>query len=122
MTGQTQTPEPVHGTVNPASGEAAKERGTRRIAHLDPDWSARCDDAIVYMARLGIPFQSADLVKRGLVPEPPHPNCWGPRFIKASHDGIVEHHGYVKSDRATVHRSICHQWIGTAAYRSGGAA
>jgi hypothetical protein len=118
MTGQLQIPAPTPAAINPAAGEAAKKRGTKRIGSLDPEWAAQCDDAIETMARRGIPFQAADLIREELVGEPPHPNCWGPRFIKASKRGVIEHVDYCGSARATVHRSICHQWIGTPAWRA----
>lgn len=118
MSGQLQIPTPIATAIDPIAGQAAKEAGTKRIGHLDPEWAAECDDAIEAMARRGIPFQAADLIREKLVGEPPHPNCWGPRFIKASKRGVVEHVNFGGSNRATVHRSICHQWIGTEAYRS----
>lgn len=117
MSGQLQIPTPVTSSIDPIAGQAAKEAGTKRIGHLDPEWAAQCDDAIEVMARRGVPFQAADLIRENLVGEPPHPNCWGPRFIKASKRGVVEHANYGGSSRATVHQSICHQWIGTEAYR-----
>jgi hypothetical protein len=117
MTGQLQLSAPTPAVIDPAAGEAAKKAGTKRIGHLDPQWAADCDKAIETMARRGIPFQAADLIREELVGEPPHPNCWGPRFIKASKRGVVEHVQFSGSNRATVHRSICHQWIGTSAYR-----
>lgn len=117
MTGQLQIPVPTASVINPAAGQAAKERGTKRIGHLDPEWATRCDAAIEEMARRGTPFQAADLIAENLVSEPPHPNCWGPRFIAASRRGVIEHFQYGGSNRATVHRSICHQWIGTPDYR-----
>ena len=115
MTSQLQIPTPTPGAINPAAGEAAKADGVARIGHLDPEWAARCDKAIRVMAALRIVFQAADLIEAGLVGEPPHPNCWGPRFVKASNAGVIEAAGYGKSKRATVHASICHQWIGTGA-------
>jgi hypothetical protein len=42
---------------------------------------------------------------------------WGPQFGIAARAGVIEHAGVVPSTRATVHRSLCRQWIGTAAYR-----
>ncbi|SES04136.1 hypothetical protein [Streptomyces qinglanensis] len=111
MTGQLQIPEPTPGTINAAAGEHAKQTGMTRVDQLDPDWATDCDARIAKFAALGIPFQAADLVADGL-DEPPHPNCWGPRFRAAAHAGVIRFHGYAKSKRATVHRSICHEWIG----------
>lgn len=114
MTGQLQLPTPVPGVINPAAGEQAKQAGMKRIGQLDPEWAADCDKRIAKFAARGIVFQAADLVEDGLA-EPPHPNCWGPRFYAASKRGVVRSAGYAKSKRTTVHKSICHQWIGTQA-------
>lgn len=112
MTPQLQFPEPVAGVINPAAGEAAKQAGMKRISQLDPQWAAACDKRIATFAAKGTPFQAADLLADGLA-EPPHPNCWGPRFGAACKQGVIRHAGYTQSKRATVHKSICHQWIGT---------
>lgn len=117
MSGQLQFPEPVQGVINPAAGEAAKADGMRRIGKLDPEWAARCDAAIRVMARRGTVFQAADLIAEQLVDEPPHPNCWGGRFAAAEHAGVIEAAGVAQSKRATVHRSLCRTWQGTAEYR-----
>lgn len=112
MTSQLQFPTPAPDAINPAAGEAAKQAGMARVRQLDPAWAADCDKRIAKFAARGIPFQAADLVEDGLA-EPPHPNCWGPRFGAACKQGVIRHAGYIQSKRATVHRSICHQWIGT---------
>lgn len=122
MSEQLQFSEAVQGTVSPAAGEAAKTRGMARIGQLDPEWSARADEAIRTMAKRGDVFQAADLIAEGLVDEPPHPNCWGPRFLAASRAGVIEAAGTAQSKRATVHRSLCRAWQGTAAYRARAAA
>lgn len=122
MTEQLQFSEPVEGTVNPVAGEAAKVRGMARVGQLDPEWSARADEAIRKMAKRGEVFQAVDLIAEGLVDEPPHPNCWGPRFLAASRAGVIESAGIAQSKRATVHRSLCRAWQGTAVYRSEAAA
>lgn len=117
MTKQLQFSEPVEGTVNPAAGKAAKVRGMKRVSMVDPEWAAQCDKAIRDMAKEGGVFQAVDLITEGLVVEPPHPNCWGPRFLAASRAGVIEPAGIAQSKRATVHRSLCRAWKGTAAYR-----
>ena len=117
MTQQLQFSEPVQGVINPAAGEAAKVEGMARVDRRDPDWAARCDTAIRVMARRGVVFQAADLIDEGLVDEPPHPNCWGGRFAAASHARVIEAAGVAQSKRATVHRSLCRTWQGTAEYR-----
>jgi hypothetical protein len=117
VTKQLQFSEPVEGTVNPAAGKAAKVRGMKRVSMVDPEWAAQCDKAIRDMAKEGGVFQAVDLITEGLVVEPPHPNCWGPRFLAASRAGVIEPAGIAQSKRATVHRSLCRAWKGTAAYR-----
>jgi len=121
MARQLQIPTPTKTVISPARGEAGKKRGMKRAGLLDPKWAAECDKAIAIMASRGVVFQAADLIRLELVGEPPHPNCWGPRFGYAVRRGIIRHAFYGQSDRATVHRSICHQWVGTAAARSAAA-
>jgi hypothetical protein len=112
VTSQLQFPTPIEGTVNPAAGEAAKTAGMAKASTIDPDWAAACDKAITVMAARGVIFQAADLIEAGLVDEPPHANCWGPRFGAAARAGVIRSAGYGPSKRATVHGSICHQWVG----------
>jgi hypothetical protein len=119
---QLQFPEPVHGTVDTAAGETAKTDGiARATANTPPDWATACRNAIELMARRGQPFQAADLIAEGLVDEPDHPARWGAAFNNAARAGVIEHAGVVPSTRATVHRSLCRQWIGTRDYRKAAA-
>ncbi len=120
---QLQIPmEPVQGTVSVAAGEAAKEAGIASARkHTPPDWATACQNGIALLAKRGVPFQAADLIREGLVDEPEHPAMWGPQFGIAARAGVIEHAGVVPSRRATVHRSLCRQWIGTAAYRTAAA-
>jgi hypothetical protein len=123
MTEQLQFSEPVEGAVDPAAGEKAKTDGMAlALANTPDDWADRCAAAIEEMARRGVEFQAADLIAERLVDEPDSPNRWGPAFLRAASAGVIEAHGYAQSKRATVHRSICRTWIGTAAYRAGRAA
>ncbi|MFG3660285.1 hypothetical protein [Streptomyces sp. NPDC047706] len=115
---QLQFPEPVQGTVSAAAGEAAKQDGIARATASTPiDWATACQNGIAEMARRGVPFQAADLIREGLVDEPESPAMWGPQFGIAARARVIEHAGVVASARATVHRSLCRQWIGTAAHR-----
>ncbi|QLJ01484.1 hypothetical protein HZZ00_10930 [Streptomyces sp. NEAU-sy36] len=115
---QLQFPEPTHSTVSAAVGEAAKADGMARAEASTPiDWATACQNGIREMARRGVPFQAADLIREGLVDEPEHPAMWGPQFGIAARAGVIEHAGVVPSTRSTVHRSLCRQWTGTAAYR-----
>lgn len=112
-TGQLQFPAPIHGTVNAAAGERAKTAGMAEAAeHTPKSWAAACDAAIETLARRGQPFQAADLIAEGLVDEPEHPNQWGARFGIAARRGVIRYAGAVPSKRATVHKSLCKQWIG----------
>jgi hypothetical protein len=123
MTGQLQFPEPTQGTINPATGQAAKERGmSLAAANTTPSWADACDAAIALMAARGEVFQAADLIAEGLVDEPALPAQWGPRFAKAARDGVIEHVSFAPSKRATVHRSICKTWRGVGGTREGRAA
>lgn len=102
--------------VNPAAGRAAKRAGMTAAEAATPvPWADACDRAIQVMASRGVPFQAADLIREGLVDEPDHPAQWGPRFGVAARRGIIRAAGAVPSKRATVHRSLCRQWIGTQA-------
>ena len=111
MTRQLQLPEPPHGVIDPAAAEHAKQAGTAKAALLDPAWAADCDERIARFGARGVPFQAADLIADGLA-EPPHPNCWGSRFKAAARDGVIRFHRYAPSRRATVHKSICAEWVG----------
>lgn len=118
MASQLQISAPTPTVISPARGEAAKKRGMKRMGQLDPKWAAACDKAIDELASRGLTFQAADLIRLELVGEPPHPNCWGPRFAAAVRRGVIRHASYGQSARSTVHRSICHHWIGTQAARA----
>jgi len=119
---QLQFSEPVEGTVSIAAGEAAKADGMAlAAANTTPEWADECAAAIEVMARRGVVFQAADLIAEGLVNEPDSPNRWGPAFLRASKAGVIESAGVQQSRRATVHRSLCRAWQGTAAYREAAA-
>lgn len=120
---QLQFPEPIHGTVDLAAGEQAKRDGMALAAeNTNPDWATACRAAIELMARRGTVFQAADLIAEGLVDEPDNPSQWGPAFGSAARAGVIEAAGYAPSKRATVHKSICKVWTGTAAARAQGRA
>lgn len=118
MTQQLQFPEPVQGVVSAKSAEVAKKDGiARATANTDADWATACRNAIAEMARRGTPFQAADLIAEGLVDEPDSTARWGAAFYAAARAGLITEAGFVKSKRATVHGSICKQWLGTEAVR-----
>ncbi|WP_062215683.1 hypothetical protein [Streptomyces sp. NBRC 109706] len=117
MTGtQLQLPAVVAGTVNPAAGERAKRDGMARAEQRTaPSWAAACQAAITVMARRGVPFQAADLVREGLVDEPDDHHQWGPQLAIAARRGVIRAHGYAPSRRATTKASACRRWIGGGA-------
>jgi hypothetical protein len=105
--------------IDPAAGRRAKQDGMGAAdAATDADWATRCDAAIEEMARRGQPLQAADLIEQQLVGEPDRSAQWGPRFLAASRAGLIAQAGAVASKRATVHSSLCRQWIGTVPARS----
>lgn len=105
--------------IDPAAGQAAKDQGMAAADTNTPaDWATRCDDAIRTMAARGVTFQASDLIEQGLIDEPEKPCQWGPRFYAARLAGVIAEAGYAPSKRATVHRSICRQWIGSQTARS----
>ncbi|MEU8537554.1 hypothetical protein [Streptomyces parvulus] len=117
-TEQLQFPEAIHGAVDPAAGETAKADGMAlAAANTTIEWADACAAAIKLMARRGVVFQAADLIAEGLVDEPDSPARWGPAFLRASRAGVIEAAGVTQSKRATVHRSLCRAWQGTAEYR-----
>jgi hypothetical protein len=112
---QLQLPLDAAHAVDEQLGLFAKTRGMTAAAASTPvTWAEACDAAIELLARRAVPFQAADLIREGLVDEPPHPNQWGPRFGAAARRGVIRQAGAVPSARATVHRSLCRQWIGTS--------
>lgn len=118
MSGQLQFPLGVPSIADAGRGEAAKNEGMARAdANTPAEWARACDAAIRILASTGEPFQAADLVAQNLVGEPDHPNRWGARFGAAARAGVIETSGVVQSKRATVHRSLCRQWVGTAQAR-----
>lgn len=119
MTAQQQLPLTIPALADAAAGRRAKADGMATAdANTPAAWARTCDAAIRTMAARGTVFQAADLVREGLVGEPDHPNRWGPRLLAAARAGVIEHAGYAQSIRATVHRSICRQWVGTETTRN----
>lgn len=92
------------------------------LAQIDcntDDWWRSCALAgLEYLAATARPFTAYDLTSLG-VPEPQHPNQWGPVMSTAAHAGMIRHAGYVPSLRPSVHRSVVRQWIGAQAAKDG---
>lgn len=101
--------------TDPAIATAAQHDGMEAATeHTDAEWATECQRGIALAAALGLPFQAADLEAAGIVPEPRHPNHWGPQFAIAHRQGVVEPIGVAKSKRASVRNSLCRVWIGTS--------
>jgi hypothetical protein len=102
--------------IDLAAGERSKAVALAEVDGTTPDgWKARCDAAIEQLAATGQPFQAADLIEQGLVPEPALPAQWGPRFQAAARRGVIEPCGVARSKRATVRASLCLTWRGRSA-------
>lgn len=81
------------------------------VAGTDGRWAAIADAAIARLAQTGSPFTAYDLTLAG-VPEPAHPNHWGPRFSGAARRGLIEAVGYGPSSRPTARHSAARVWRG----------
>jgi len=93
-------------------GDDRKAEGLDQAdAGTDDWWRSCCDAGIAELARRGQPFQAVDLLDLG-VPEPSHPNRWGPRLHAAARAGVIEPVGYGPSRRATTACSAVRVWIG----------
>ncbi len=94
--------------------EDVKRAGLAAADSSTDDWWKSCADAgIAELARRGLPFQAADVVELLGVPEPDHPNRWGPRFLAAAGAGVITHVGFAASKRPTSAKSILRLWRGT---------
>jgi hypothetical protein len=106
---------PIATGRTPTVGDRLKEQG---MAEADTatgdDWKSECDDAIAEMARRGLPFQASDLVREGLVDDPPNHHQWGPRFAYAARRGVIREAAATKSRRTTSRSSRLVTWIGAA--------
>lgn len=105
-------PDPAR---DPQRGRKLQVEGMARAeANTRASWAQTCDAAIDRLAATGRPFQAVDLTSEG-VPEPDHPNQWGPRLAAAALRGVIVHAGYAQSTRATVRRSATRVWRGSSA-------
>lgn len=109
------TTSPIATGNNPTAGDRLKAQGMAEADDAtDNDWKAACDDAIATMARRRIPFQASDLVREGLVREPPNHHQWGPRFSHAARRGVIREVAATKSRRTASRSSRLVTWIGAA--------
>jgi hypothetical protein len=110
----TGTPDTAK-RLNPTAGHRLKTQGMAEADDAtDGDWKNECDDAIATMARRGLPFQASDLVREGLVDDPPNHHQWGPRFAYAARRGVIREVAATKSKRTASRSSRLVTWIGAA--------
>lgn len=94
-------------------GDLLKADGMARAEQSTDDWwRSSCDQAIAEAARLGRPFQAFDLCEWFGLPEPRHPNQWGPRLSAAAKQGVIEAAGWAESKRPTTAKSAVRLWRG----------
>ena len=98
------------------SGEQLKEQGAAAaVVHADGvhlEWSDYAISLLEEFARGRETFSSDDFRQQvaGVLPDPPSLNAFGGLFISASRSGIIEHVGYVKSQRASAHSRVVGLW------------
>lgn len=96
-------------------GEALKQDGMARADDsTDNWWRQTCDRAIAEAAASGRPFQAFDLCEWYGLPEPRHPNQWGPRLSAAAKHGVIVATGWAESHRPTTAKSAVRVWRGAA--------
>lgn len=96
--------------------DALKADGMARAdAGTDDWWRSCCDRAIRQAATTGRPFQAWDLTEWYGLPEPRHPNQWGPRLSAAAKQGVIVAAGWAESKRPTTAKSAVRTWVGVAA-------
>jgi hypothetical protein len=102
---EVEDTRPAQLALTQAEGLALAAAGT------DPSWALVCDNAIARLAADGHPFDAYDLIAAG-VPEPAHPNHWGPRLAAARAAGRIEPAGWTTSRRPTTRNSAVRLWRG----------
>lgn len=96
----------------PAAEAGQPRAGVGRAdERTDQWWRDCCDRAIEAMAAKHVTFEAADLGDLG-VPDPDHPNRWGPRFAAAARHGLIKSVGYGPSKRASRGGGSCRYWVG----------
>jgi hypothetical protein len=91
-------------------GPLLREAGTRQIDRAYPEWAEKAREGIEELAARRQTFTADDL--HDLIGPPPHPNCTGAAFRKASKDGLIVCVGLTTSKRAPRHASAQRVWIG----------
>ena len=87
------------------TGEQLRDRGIAKVdANTCDDWKNQCDYIISWLARNGAEFTAEDV--RDWIPEPPHPNAMGGRFLAAMKSNTITRLCYRKAKRPTAHARI----------------
>lgn len=120
-----QAPEPTPPAETSAPQAARQPHGSgegRRRAedNTDPWWRDGAMRAVEHLANTGRVFTAYDLVDELGVPEPDHPNRWGPLMLLAAKAGVIAHVGAEASRRPTRSGSLCRTWRGTRDFREHG--
>jgi hypothetical protein len=93
-----------------------------RVGQHDPDWADRLRQRHrghgPHAAPSSRPPTSSPRARR----RAPAPEPLGAGVPAAARAGVIEAAGVAQSKRATVHRSLCRAWQGTAEYRREAAA
>ena len=82
------------------------------------EWAAVAMKGIVKLAATGRPFAAFELVSTCDVPEPPHPNCWGPLLAYARSQGLIVAVAAVPSPRPRTRKSLCRLWVGVGSQQT----
>lgn len=87
------------------TGEQLRDEGCAKVdASSSEEWKNNCDNTICLFAWKGLDFTAEDI--RALIPEPPHPNAMGARFLAAIKAEIIERIGYRKAKRPSAHARV----------------
>ena len=87
------------------TGKQLRDEGCAKVdANACEDWKSICDNVIHWMARNGAEFTAEDV--RHWIPDPPHPNAMGARFLSAVKSGVIETLGYCKAKRPSAHARV----------------
>lgn len=90
--------------------------GSRPDDATDPNWRRQALGAIGRLARNRGQF-SVDDVRR-VVGEPASPHQWGPLFLAAQRNGLIEAVNVTASGSRTRHSGLVHVWRGTTGQRA----
>jgi hypothetical protein len=82
------------------------------VCNSDSWWMSIGLQAIRAIAKTGDEFQAFDLIERYHIPEPDHPNRWGPLFSRAARQGLIVPVGAAPSRRPRTARSLTRTWRG----------